>query len=672
MANIVALSSGYFSDSNIWSTNSIPTTGDVVFSNNRIIWIDTDIACGRLTNKADSTISPISAAAGGVFNVLSSVNINVGLFDTGATTLMQLSANCSPTITGQINGGTVAAARGVDNLGTGTLTIVGLVSGGNGVISSTNFAEGVRSSSTGNIILSGSAIGGFQASNHAIHNFGNGNVTVYGDLSGSIFNTGQALRFNRGGNCTVYGNIYGNAGYGLVINAFVGDTNTVLLSGNLYAPINRVGAGYAFYTNSNGGTTTIYGNIYGSQGPAGLAMNASLWAAQISQAAGECYVYGDCYGATGNANACGGLYVNGGVTLSPLNFTFVGNLYGGNSPWGVANHQGKHAMKIDLANANLTCGVIRGGQNSLSNVRTFAQLSYGLNFTGALSAVANVTVPELRGDDCWYSPNIYVNNAGATLNITTNSYDDLNVNIASVAYYRIGINSGILNYTGNVYAKDFNIAGMTYDTPRNSIVIGSFTSTTTMNFTGQIFGGICGTAVYSGGGVTNATKIVGNRFGPMIYGINQQPSGYAWYGLAVTSKLIVDEIEAGEQGNFPALGPIYLKDSATSKITLKRPSSNSLTQTFVDPLSSNTYPLSSDVRFGISYAAGNLTGSCYVPSPSAVAYSVPVDNTTGQAILSIDNLLNFDVAETGSNSIWKRLKNCSTVSSTGGQLAALV
>lgn len=671
MANIVALSSGNFSDSSIWSTGNVPTTGDFVFANNRTILIDTDVTCYELTNKIDTTLSPVSAAAGGVFNVLSSVNLFVDLFDTGATTLCQISANAAPTIYGQINGGTVAAARGVDNLGTGTLTVNGLVSGGDVAVSSgTNFAEGVRISSTGNLILSGSAIGGVKALNHAIHNFGGGNVTVYGNLSGSPISTGYGLRFHRGGNCTIYGNLYGLVGFGLVIFGFTGDTNTTFISGDCFGPINNTGASSAFSIAPNNGTTTIYGNIYGSQGI--LSTASTTYGGQISQAAGNVYVYGNIYGGIGNGNVSSGLYVAGGTFASPVNFEFVGNLYGGHSPWGTNNHSAKHALVIDLANANLTCGEMKGGLNSLSNVRTFAGSSYALRVQGA-GTIVNVTVPELRIDGAWFSSIIVLNNLQATLNITTNAYDDANSNQQQPSIYNtINNTAGILNFTGNIYGKDINVSGATFGNISNNCAVYQGGANATINVTGQLIGGVCGTAIHNVGGTTRATKVVGNRFGTNIIVAGQQASGWAWLGYGLTSKLVVEEIEAGTQGNFPAIGPIYMKD-ANSKITLKQFTDNNLTQTLTDPLSAlATYPIPSNVRNGISYAGGNLLGTCHVPSVSSVAYGVPVGNSTGQSILTIDNLLNFDVPEVGSNSIWKRLKNCSTVASTGDQMAALV
>jgi hypothetical protein len=46
------------------------------------------------------------------------------------------------------------------------------------------------------------------------------------------------------------------------------------------------------------------------------------------------------------------------------------------------------------------------------------------------------------------------------------------------------------------------------------------------------------------------------------------------------------------------------------------------------------FPAITDVRNGVTYAAGTLTGSCVIPSTSSVAFGVPVGNSTGSAIIT--------------------------------------
>lgn len=51
------------------------------------------------------------------------------------------------------------------------------------------------------------------------------------------------------------------------------------------------------------------------------------------------------------------------------------------------------------------------------------------------------------------------------------------------------------------------------------------------------------------------------------------------------------------------------------------------------------YPSVSDVRSGVVYASGSLTGTCNVPAAASVAFGVPVDNTTGTAIITRAQLI---------------------------------
>lgn len=661
MANILASQNGNWSNTSTWTGGVIPNATDFVYTNNKIITVDSDIYCLKLSNKAEN-----GSVLGGSLTVNSGYVLNVGTLDTGATTLINLSSNCSPTFVGTINGSTALVGRGIDNLGTGTLTVSGMVNGGSVAWSSgTNLAEGIRNSSTGSIVVYGSLMGGISATTCAVHNFGNGNVTVNGNLSGHPISTGQALRVNGGGNITINGNLYGLVGYALVSLSTAGTTNTITINGNSYGPINNAGSGYAFSIASFDCNTTINGDIYGPQSTATFALAQNIFGASITQGTGTINIYGNIYGGTGNANTIRGLNVS---TSSTLNF--VGNLYGGHSPWGVGSQSAKHALYIAYCpNANLTCGVVSGGLNTLANVRSTTSNSYGLLIEGN-GTVVNLTVPELRNNTCISNPCILLNNLASTLNLTSNIYDDYIFNNGQVSIYVVGI-TGILNLTGSIYGKDINVTGSSIDSARLNVALSQFTAGTIVNVYGQIVGGITGIAVYNTSGNTFAAKVIGNRTGATSIA-GSQYTGYAYLGVGALSKLIAEEIEAGLQGNFPASGPVYLKD-ANSKITLKRYTNNNLTQTLTDPLSSSqTYPLSSDVRYGVSYAGGNMVGMCRVPTPQQVSYGTLVDNTSGIAILDASTLWSFNADNLPSTGIGGRLKNCATVEAVGAQIAAFL
>lgn len=91
----------------------------------------------------------------------------------------------------------------------------------------------------------------------------------------------------------------------------------------------------------------------------------------------------------------------------------------------------------------------------------------------------------------------------------------------------------------------------------------------------------------------------------------------------------------------------------------------------VTPDNATNFPSASNVRSGTTYGISNaLTGTCAVPPAASVATGVPVDNTTGTASLTPADFWNaLTSGMTTSGSIGVRLKNASTLDSTGQQLA---
>jgi hypothetical protein len=84
-------------------------------------------------------------------------------------------------------------------------------------------------------------------------------------------------------------------------------------------------------------------------------------------------------------------------------------------------------------------------------------------------------------------------------------------------------------------------------------------------------------------------------------------------------------------------------------------------------------PIPANVRDGVSYALNTLTGTLKVPAAASVGFGVPVDNTVGSAALTPASVWNVATSTlTTASSIGERLKNASTVDTTGDQLAALL
>ena len=95
--------------------------------------------------------------------------------------------------------------------------------------------------------------------------------------------------------------------------------------------------------------------------------------------------------------------------------------------------------------------------------------------------------------------------------------------------------------------------------------------------------------------------------------------------------------------------------------------SNNTTLTLTDPAQTNP-PAASNVRSGVVYSGGAFTGTLNVPPTNAVSYGVPVDNTTGTALLTAQDV--FNAIATSTDPVAERLRNVSTVQITGDQLQA--
>jgi hypothetical protein len=140
----------------------------------------------------------------------------------------------------------------------------------------------------------------------------------------------------------------------------------------------------------------------------------------------------------------------------------------------------------------------------------------------------------------------------------------------------------------------------------------------------------------------------------------------------ILSSITVKEIEQGVFGQVPITG--YVRLSTASGAFYKGVTTGISTRTLSDPADiAGQVPAQSDVRFGVTYQSGSKTGSAYIPAASSVGFGVPVDNTTGTAALTPASVWDAATSSlTTSGSIGERLKNASTVDTTGDQLAALL
>lgn len=219
--------------------------------------------------------------------------------------------------------------------------------------------------------------------------------------------------------------------------------------------------------------------------------------------------------------------------------------------------------------------------------------------------------------------------------------------------------------TGTILAKtstgDITLIGdITGSTVGGSAI--SHTSTGTIIVSGSIIKRGAGIPISTTGAsttiVTGSISFTGSISGPVI----SSTSGLVRIASPVAS--------------FNTFNPIYSPkieffSDSTLYYTVQSDTFNQ-TVTFYDTSYTSSLPAQTDVRSGSLYGGSNeFSGSMIVPSTSSVRYGVPVDNTTGSATLTPQDILNYATQNlTGSNSIGARLKNIATVQTTAATIAA--
>ena len=613
MANILATQNGNWSNSSTWTGGVVPSAGDNVYSNNKTVTIDVSINVAKISNKSEN-----GATVAGKFTLNNGVVVTANI-EAATVTCVDTSTGASAVINGNITAGTTNVGRGLDNTSNGVITINGNITGGSSTNPiGTSVGEGVRNSGSGSIIVTGVVSGGTANGNYGIFNLSNGSITINGNLFGSSsFSTARPLVNYGGGTIVVNGNCYGN-----VSTAVYSETTSV------------------------GGTITINGDCFG-------ASNAGTGAAISNNSTNDVYyIYGNCLGGTGSVSSQYAILNN---SSGRINIT--GNCTGGYNPLNISASAKVAVWNNSSGTINIT-GYIYGGPKANTGVWAVAGTSFGAYNNS--NGVINIT------GDCYGSSSAAVSNIGVgVINITGNSYitttplDFGNVNNTTTAISNSGL--GTINITGNVYGSDII-------THTNSITVNN-NSSGTIVITGICYAGLtCSAVRNSSTGILDVKRAVGNIFGnPSTNG--QVMASYGVLSNAAGSITYVEEIQFGPKGNTPINGIIYPKLNTGLKVIFRN-QGNASNTVLVDPLSSTDYPLQSNVKLGVSYAFGNLSGSCAVPNSNNVSFNVPVDSGIGTAVLTANDFFNFNISGINANSIWGRLNNCATVETTIAQIAA--
>ena len=279
-------------------------------------------------------------------------------------------------------------------------------------------------------------------------------------------------------------------------------------------------------------------------------------------------------------------------------------------------------------------------------------------------------------------------NGNGTINFNSNIWGQTNTFYNDTAAGSIYINANAtITINGNIYAPVGQALSPSYTIQSAS----STSNSAVLNINGDIIGS--GTTSVSQAIVLNSTlsvNITGNVISNKGYCLQSASNNIINLtgNATVTDTLSVNAIYMTGIG-----GLITINGSITNKgnlITIWAPKirfastatpywifqtngASDMTLSYGTPVT-GAYPVESDVRFGITYAASpTRTGTLRVPLPQYVSQGVLTDNTVGTAYINAADVWNVLTSSiTTSGSIGERLKTASTVQTNGDQLAAYI
>ena len=241
------------------------------------------------------------------------------------------------------------------------------------------------------------------------------------------------------------------------------------------------------------------------------------------------------------------------------------------------------------------------------------------------------------------------------------------VNMSSAVTCTATVGAAYGGANNHANSSGFRVAAGTLMFTGNAVGSSASISACGIYITGGSGHVITGTAKGGAGGAPGVQNASGGQVQVSTAQANNYPNDGVMAGAVGSNQsnnggsVLLDAMIFGSGGWSPIAGRHFVRDAGTNFVQMRQSNNGAIT-TMGEV--ANDYPAQSDVRSGVSYDFGEKTGTCAVPPAGSVALGVPVDATTGTAALSAAALLGTELKA--------RLENCSTVQTTGDQLAALM
>lgn len=631
MAIRYAISNGNWSSTASWDGFTLPTSNDDVYADGRTITINQNIIVNSLTTRQRP-----GGTAGGQFSVTNTTGLFITASEivSGTTDCLRVNllADQVLNIASNINNATYSTYGAFISGGTTNLT--GTVSCGSKSTGTGNHFA--MYSQNGVLNINGNIYGGTPSiSSNGIGLYLNNHlINLTGDMIGG--NGSNCYGLYAINNSAIYatGSVRGGSGTNCLGLYAVGNNNIIRMIGNI-----RGGGGISSFGAQivTSGNVEIIGDIYAGTGSnaIGLAVGSTTYIGNLS-------LTGSVYAGT-NTNSYGLLLtnINGGATIT-------GNIFSGtnNSSNGTVGLWTQGVMNTTI-NGNITGSASIGlrasntGGTTTINGRLISRLNYGIYHNSTGQVIINGTQSNSEGQ---FVP-IYKENGSGNMTINGNILGSTSSIFPSICI--VDNSSTNLTINGNIINGNFGNGNGLVTLVRNS----------TLNVNGSVSAGTVANslAIYSSTSV-NTLRI--NILGDVLGGSSSTNcSAISLNAGAIQLLTITGSVTAGSQ--FPAiLAPQFTHKTTihgnlfnTSdimafyglKLNLGETQSttwaiqtNTGSRSISTSNASNGVPSISNVRSGVVYGSGNeFTGTLAVPTASMVSFGVPVDNTTGTAVLNV-------------------------------------
>lgn len=300
------------------------------------------------------------------------------------------------------------------------------------------------------------------------------------------------------------------------------------------------------------------------------------------------------------------------------------------------------------ADVDITVLTISGAANTASNLEVTTNRTITCtNANGITAKVVNngLGLVRITGVGVTVNINANIRGVGMTSSYAVSITSICNVNIIGnviinggffVTNYSLFINANaIVNITGLIKGSNSGTGGTQAAINASGGCV--------LNVTGMVESG-----TFSGGiGIVNTSTVNINgtvtAFNPSaISGGNVNLIGSAFssdsgFSISATN-LLIDGILYNSNGGRTAVSADFLTLKSTASIEWRFKDENNNNKTLYSPGVNLGNPATTDVRDGVTYASGALTGTLKVPPSTAVSVGVPVDNTVGSAVVTVTDL----------------------------------